>query len=89
MIDPKHYHDALLVQSACNLSGVIFSFCEAMKAISEESNRVGGGTDWKNSHPIARLYAEQIYFLTQGRDWRDAYDEAVRVVEAAGMKAPR
>jgi hypothetical protein len=88
MIDPKHYQDALAAQSACNLSGVVFSFCEAMKAICEEDHKIGGGTDWKNHHAICRLYAEQIMWLTSARDYTDAHAEAVQVLQAAGMQAP-
>jgi hypothetical protein len=47
---------AIAVQDACNLSGVAFSFAEAMQAICDEQNRLGEGTDWKNRNPVAQLF---------------------------------
>jgi hypothetical protein len=70
-IDEECFH-AVNSQDACNLSGIVFAFADAMKKICEESHRLGKGTDWKNGHPIARMYAEQIMFLTSGTEWRDA-----------------
>jgi hypothetical protein len=60
MIDAKHWQAALAVQSACNLSGVVISFAEAMKALCAE----GLDTDSRNRHPIAILFATQIAHLT-------------------------
>lgn len=76
MIERKHYQDALDVQSACNLSGVVFSFARAMQAICDSPDNTG--TEFKNNHAIARLYAEQIAFLTSGREYSDAYGECIR-----------
>ena len=61
-IPVKAARNALAVQSACNLSGVILSMAEDCKEIS----RLGfeKGTDWKNSHPVFILYAVQIAHLT-------------------------
>jgi len=70
----KHdYTMALASQSACNLSGIVFEFAKAMERICAEARQKGHGTDWRNNHPIARLYAEQIAHLTSGRDWSEAY----------------
>jgi hypothetical protein len=82
MLTKKDYQDALNVQSACNLSGVIKSFAEVMKKIFDEGFNEHKGTDWINQHPICRLYAEQIAFLTgsgtpsNGESYRKAYQEA-------------
>lgn len=65
MIDTKHWQAALDIQSACNLSGVVRSFAEAMEAINEEAHRLGKGTDWKNTHPICVLFSTQIGHLTK------------------------
>ena len=67
----KDYQTALDVQSACNLSGVIFSFAHIMEKICEDVK----GTDDRNNHVICRLFAEQIMFLTSSRDYMDAYNE--------------
>ena len=55
---------ALNSQNACNLSGVIFSFAQAMQIICDESHRLGEGTDWRNRHPISVLFSTQIAYLT-------------------------
>lgn len=85
MLTRKHYEDSLTVQDACNLSGVVFSFAEAMQAICEESNVLGKGTDWKNNHPIAVLYASKIASLTGceiSLNFSEAYDKVKAVLEA-------
>ncbi len=69
----QDYAMAVASQSACNLSGIVFEFAEVMERICNETHAEGRGTAWKNTHPICRLYAEQILHLTQGCDWRDAW----------------
>lgn len=61
---PRDYADALNAQSACNLSGIVFSFARVMQRICDEANAGGHGTDWKNHHPIAVLYSAQIAHLS-------------------------
>jgi hypothetical protein len=51
-----------------NLSGIVFAFAEAMKKICEESNANKQGTEWKNTHPIAVLFASKIASLTHSED---------------------
>lgn len=58
--------DALFVQSACNLSGVINSLSRGMDILWEEAKKERKGTDWVNTHPICQLFATQIVFLTHG-----------------------
>src|SRR5258708_33039861 len=60
----RDYQDALDVQDACNLSGVVFAFARVMQKICNESNAPNRGRDWKNTHPIAVLYASKIASLT-------------------------
>lgn len=86
MIDKKYYQMALDIQTACNLSGVVFSFADVMQAICEEDHKVNGGTEWKNHHPIAVLFAAQISHLTTGsltdtHKYYEAYAECKRMVE--------
>jgi len=69
------YQAALDVQSACNLSGVVHSFSAVIKRVWDEANALGKGTDWVNSHPICRLYAEQIAYLASKTDYFDASKE--------------
>lgn len=56
--------EAIDVQNACNLSGVVISFAEAMRDLCDLSNELGKGTAWRNSHRVARLYADKIKSLT-------------------------
>lgn len=67
------YRNALLAQSAVNLSGLVHSFSEVLPRIWEEAREKGQGTDFVNCHPIARLYSEQIAFLSSGRDYSHAH----------------
>jgi len=69
------YKLAIDVQSACNLSGVVFSFSRVMNKICKEAEKNKHGTDWKNNHPICRLFAEQIYHLTREKDYFEAHNE--------------
>lgn len=47
---------AVLIQDACNLSGVVFEFARCMQAICDEAQRLGKGTQWKNQHPIVTAF---------------------------------
>ena len=67
--------DAIAVQCACNLSGVVYAFKDAMDALNEEKRNNGGGTDFIRNHAICRLFAEQISHLTSGKDYYDASKE--------------
>lgn len=57
----QDYEEAINVQDACNLSGVIFEWAEIMQRICDESHKDGKGTDWKNNHPINVLFAHKVY----------------------------
>jgi hypothetical protein len=61
--------EALLVQDACNLSGVVHSFSRTMtelRAIMEKED--GFSTDKLNQHPIAVMYSSKIASLTNSED---------------------
>jgi hypothetical protein len=81
MIDPQYYQEALDSQSACNLSGIVFSFARAMEAICDEARANSEGTEWKNHHAICKLFAEQISHLTLDKDYVEAVREAKAAVE--------
>jgi len=72
--------DALLVQSACNLSGVVKSFADATTVIWAEALARGEGTDWVNTHPVSRLYTFQlatlsgVAYTTADFTYADAYN---------------
>ena len=81
------YQNALDVQSASNLSGVVLQFARDMRQINAEVRASGGGTDQVNTHPVCRLYAEQIAWLTGAgacesqATYRRAHDACQRKVE--------
>ena len=60
---PSIYRNALDVQNASNLSGVVIQFAKDMLQILAEVRSAGGGTNQVNTHPVARMYAEQIAWL--------------------------
>lgn len=55
-------NDALAVQDACNLSGVVHSFSRAMSDLRDVVP--GEGTAFYNRHPVAVLYANKIADMT-------------------------
>lgn len=64
MLTKRDYEQALQSQNACNLSGIVRSLAEVTNRIWDEVRANGGGTDEVNQHPICRMYAEQIAFLS-------------------------
>jgi hypothetical protein len=68
----RAYEMALLSQGACNLSGLAHSLAEAMELIWEEAGKNGQGTDYVNTHPIVRLYLEQMNYLCRA-DYSESY----------------
>ncbi len=52
--------EALAVQDACNLSGVAHGFARMMVDLGEHTR----GTDERNTHPIALVWADKIAHLT-------------------------
>lgn len=87
-IDPKHYdairklaNDALAVQDACNLTGVVHAFSRAMTALREAIPNQG--TEFYNRHPISVMYSSKIQSLTHSNNCGEfsfAYDELCKVV---------
>jgi len=59
MLNKNRYELALASQSACNLSGIVIAFADALKAMCAE----GLDTEQRNKHPISILYACQIAHL--------------------------
>jgi hypothetical protein len=70
--------EALNVQDACNLRGVLRSFHEASVTLGRLPECTG--TEWVNTHPIMMLYADKVASLTgmqgdDGSSWGVAYDD--------------
>ena len=70
-------NEAIQVQDACNLSGVIHSFSNTIREVRELLENEGTlSTDIVNKHPICVLYSSKIASLTGseiGRSFHDAY----------------
>ena len=57
--------EALGVQNACNLSGVVISFSNIITEVRTRLEAEGkGGTDAVNTHPVCVLYADKVAHLT-------------------------
>lgn len=63
-IERKLAKDALDVQNACNLSGVVHEFSRAMDSLWSLARYAGEGTEWVNTHPVSILYSSKIASLT-------------------------
>lgn len=75
--------EALDVQNACNLSGVVKAFDRATATLWEIAHRTPHlGTDWVNKHPISVLFSSKIESLTGSGEvnkFSKSYDECVRL----------
>ena len=76
--------DAIQVQDACNLRGVLRSFHEASLELGRHPDCTG--TDWVNHHSIMVLYADKVITLTQagfggGEAFSQAYGECTKLAE--------
>ena len=58
--------EALIVQNACNLSGVAHTFSRVMSDLWELARAEEKGTDWVNTHPIAIVWVDKMQSLTGG-----------------------
>lgn len=72
---------ALDAQNACNLSGIVRSFARITDVLWEHARAGGHGTTWVNTHPISRLFAEQIAHLTKTGDDAVTYCAAYEACE--------
>lgn len=63
--------EALRVQDACNLSGVVHGFSRAMHDLFDTLHAQGAGTDEINRHPIAQAWASKVHDLSRADrcDW--------------------
>lgn len=57
----RDWQDAVAVQDACNLSGVVISLADVCKRIRTEPDF--SGTDYVNRHPIVKLYVSKLMSL--------------------------
>ena len=60
----RDWQNAIDVQDACNLSGVVHTFSDVISRIWWEANKRGEGTNWVNTHPIVVLYVSKLATLS-------------------------
>lgn len=72
--------EAINVQDACNLSGVVHGFARCMSAMVE----MGMNNDARDNHPITLLWVDKICHLSgykqdYGTKMMNAYSEAQKI----------
>lgn len=74
---------ALDIQDACNVSGVVYAFARAMDAVCNEANLIAKGTDWRNTHPIVTLHLLKLAELNGcGSTLHSTYEPAEAACKA-------
>ena len=63
--------EAIAVQDAANLSGIAKSFGRVMSQLWDEANKRGEGTEWVNTHPIAKLWVDKMAGLSRVRTFEE------------------
>lgn len=74
--------EALNVQDACNLSGVVLGFGRSvlrLRALLEAEGTIS--TDKVNQHPVCVLWADKIESLTRKFSFSEAYGWATSLIE--------
>jgi hypothetical protein len=57
--------EALDVQDASNLSGVVHAFHRAISDLWDNARQLNEGTDWVNRHPVCRAYISKLVSLSR------------------------
>lgn len=70
--------EALFIQNACNLSGLVFGLERTMRRFN--ALNPGMGTDKRNTHPIFVLWTDKLASLT-GAQYGQNYGECYQAVE--------
>lgn len=75
--------EAIQVQDACNLSGVVLSFARSIVRLRALLAAEGkGGTDSVNRHPICQLWADKIQSLSCSEAYSEAYETVKRLADS-------
>ena len=72
MLSKKDYQDAIYSQGAVNAGALVKSLAKLVDGMWEEARAQGKGADYVNTHPILRLFVEQINYLASTRDYYQA-----------------
>ena len=86
MLTQVDYQEALEVQDACNLCGVLQTWAKVACKVIEEMRAKGKSTDWANRHPVMVLYAYKAMQLTgipepYEKLWLDHFSKACNQVK--------
>jgi hypothetical protein len=80
MLTTALWQEALDVQNACNLGGLIHDFPRVITAVQEDAHALGEGTAYVNTHPLVRLWLDKLCDLAgmtvSQRPVLDAYQVA-------------
>ena len=60
MVSKERWQEALDIQNACNLSGLVRSLYVTVGAVRDEANELGEGSDYVATHPIVRLWLDKL-----------------------------
>jgi hypothetical protein len=60
MVSHERWQEALDIQNACNLSGLVHSFPEVIAAVWDEAHERGEGTAYVNRHPLVKLWLDKL-----------------------------
>jgi hypothetical protein len=77
----------IMLQDACNLSGLVHDFPNMINAVWEEARRQEKGTDWVNTHPIVIMMVSKLGDLSrytygdEQTNFGKAYDACQRLAE--------
>lgn len=78
----RDYKDAIDVQCACNLSGMVHTLDKIVTRVWNEARAAGQGTAYVNRHPIVVLFTAHMLYLCCGDSMNDsAYYEALSSCE--------
>lgn len=65
MLSKQRWQEALQIQDAANLSGLVHSFPKVIDDVWEEAREVGQGTRYVNEHPLVRLWLDKLCHLAR------------------------
>jgi hypothetical protein len=69
-IDVQDYKDAIVIQDACNISGVLLSFSKIILKLNQEMFFQKYDFKWRDHHPLIILFLDKLASLAGGRtEW--------------------
>jgi len=82
-------HEALKVQDACNLSGVVHKWSEFMTSLWARAREQGKGTDWVNRHPVCAMFADKVAHITRTQGQEERWQTLDHAYEVANLAKDR